>query len=386
MIKTTIKLVIALLFITTPAYAVDHFWIQNAAQNGGIDLTQTYIDHFGGDPVNVFAGTINGDYDGLTTDGATVNCQLTGTSGTFDHVQFIGAPGNDMLPPFTQSFLSGTGYCVNGPRVVRWDTSVPLPVISATDPFGGGSAPTINSYTLTPDIIDEGQSSTLAWDVSGADTISIDQGVGSVSANGNSVVSPTVSTTYTLTATNTVGSTVQAVTLTVNPVNAPGITLFTADPPTLAEAGNVDLTWSTSDADTVSIDNGVCSDCLTTGTTTVNLSATTTFTITASNSAGSSQDTLTVTVGDGTCEITAELSYETVFDTHYAVWQTNGLFSTINSLSNITFSGAAPIIDFNSMFGTVSLDFTDYTDELAVIKLIVIAGSGFLAFRIIFGW
>jgi hypothetical protein len=54
--------------------------------------------------------------------------------------------------------------------------------------------PVIASFTATPPTISPGGSSTLAWSVTGADAISIDHGIGTVT--GSSVtVSPAVTTT-----------------------------------------------------------------------------------------------------------------------------------------------------------------------------------------------
>src|SRR5690349_3956730 len=56
------------------------------------------------------------------------------------------------------------------------------------------------TLTASPESVDKGQSSTLTWQTSNATDISIDNGVGAVQANGSQQVSPTDSTTYTLTA------------------------------------------------------------------------------------------------------------------------------------------------------------------------------------------
>ena len=70
----------------------------------------------------------------------------------------------------------------------------------------GGTAaplPVVSSFTATPPSIVSGGSATLAWTVSGATSLSIDHGVGTVT--GTSIaVTPTVTTTYTLAATNDV--------------------------------------------------------------------------------------------------------------------------------------------------------------------------------------
>lgn len=66
--------------------------------------------------------------------------------------------------------------------------------------------PEINSFTTTDSLIAPGGSTTLQWDVSGADTVTISPDPGAVSSVGSSLVSPVATTTYTLTATNGTGS------------------------------------------------------------------------------------------------------------------------------------------------------------------------------------
>jgi arylsulfatase A-like enzyme len=60
---------------------------------------------------------------------------------------------------------------------------------------------TINGFTSTPAQFTEGSNVTLAWNVSDADSVSIDQGIGTVAASGNLVLTPGATTTWTLTAT-----------------------------------------------------------------------------------------------------------------------------------------------------------------------------------------
>ncbi len=95
---------------------------------------------------------------------------------------------------------------------------------------GGGGGPTpppppalplpaISAFTATPATINPGQSSTLAWTVSGATTLSL-SGQGNVT--GSSLgVTPASTTTYTLTATNASGSATAQATVTVHAVAPP---------------------------------------------------------------------------------------------------------------------------------------------------------------------
>jgi peptidoglycan/xylan/chitin deacetylase (PgdA/CDA1 family) len=75
-------------------------------------------------------------------------------------------------------------------------TPPPAPVVTK---------PTISSFIATPASIMVGSSSLLSWSVANASSTSIDQGVGIVVGSSKSV-SPTQTTTYTLTATNPGGS------------------------------------------------------------------------------------------------------------------------------------------------------------------------------------
>lgn len=106
---------------------------------------------------------------------------------------------------------------------VRFGWSAPLRTLNTVTIRTGNltvrvntPAPTINNFTANPGTIIEGGSSTLNWSVTGATSLSINQGVGNVT--GTSVtVRPTRTTTYTLTATNSTGSSTRQVTVTVNP-------------------------------------------------------------------------------------------------------------------------------------------------------------------------
>ena len=60
--------------------------------------------------------------------------------------------------------------------------------------------PEIGSFSAEPSRIERGQASTLRWSVGNATDISIDNGVGEVQNNGSRQVTPSNSTTYTLTA------------------------------------------------------------------------------------------------------------------------------------------------------------------------------------------
>jgi peptidoglycan-associated lipoprotein len=94
----------------------------------------------------------------------------------------------------------------------------PPPPPPAEKPAPPPAAPTITEFVAEPSSIERGQSSTLRWSVTDANSISIDNGIGTVQATGSRRVFPSDSTTYTLTATGPGGT--RTATATVN-VTAP---------------------------------------------------------------------------------------------------------------------------------------------------------------------
>lgn len=111
----------------------------------------------------------------------------------------------------------------------------PPPPVAPQPPPPAPAAPAIEQFSAEPGSIQRGQSSTLRWQVNGQTTsITINQGVGAVQATGNTRVSPTDSTTYTLTATGPGGTTTGSATVSVTappppppppPPAAPKVTL-----------------------------------------------------------------------------------------------------------------------------------------------------------------
>ncbi|MBU0490470.1 MAG: peptidoglycan-binding protein [Chloroflexi bacterium] len=93
-------------------------------------------------------------------------------------------------------------------------TVVPPTAVPPTTP----PAPTIQSFTANPAAITPGGSSTLQWAVTGADSVTINHGVGAVAASGSKQVSPASTITYKLTAQSAGGSVTKQVQVQVNPV------------------------------------------------------------------------------------------------------------------------------------------------------------------------
>jgi len=167
--------------------------------------------------------------------------------------------------------------------------------------IGPPPPPQIDAFTASPSTITPPQSATLTWSTQRATSVSIDNGVGTEPANGSASVTPSITTTYTLTATGAGGTATKTVTVTVTP--APTIT-FSASPSTIAPGQTSTLAWTTTNATTVTIDNGIGGQALS-GSFPVNPTATTTYTLTATGSGGTRTTTATVTVtAPGTPQIT----------------------------------------------------------------------------------
>ena len=158
--------------------------------------------------------------------------------------------------------------------------------------------PVINHFSATPSTISEGEFVTLSWNITGADAARIDNGVGAVvTTSGTAQDAPTITTTYTLTATNPAGTVTRRVTVTVVQ-GGPVIDSYTASPGTINESESATLSWSISDADSATIDNDIGSINPVSGSLEVSPLSTTTYTLTATNDDGSVTRKVTVTVSE----------------------------------------------------------------------------------------
>jgi hypothetical protein len=112
----------------------------------------------------------------------------------------------------------------------------------------GGLAPVVTSFTATPSSVSSGQPSTLSWVVSDATSVSIDNGVGAQSnlSSGSVTVSPVTTTLYTLTASNSAGSTQAQVLVTVVISDTQPPTVPANLSATAVSSSQISLSWSAS--------------------------------------------------------------------------------------------------------------------------------------------
>jgi len=156
--------------------------------------------------------------------------------------------------------------------------------------------PTLAYCYATPTNIILGESATLNYQALNATSVSISGGVNAVGMSGSVAVTPTTSTTYTITATGAAGTTPAtcSIGVTVTLGNLPRIIQFSASPMTIMSGQTSNLLWVVENATSVNIST-IGTQPLA-GTTVVSPAATTTYVLTATNQAGSVTAQATVNV------------------------------------------------------------------------------------------
>ena len=153
--------------------------------------------------------------------------------------------------------------------------------------------PRILQFQATPVTITAGQVSQLGWETENADTVTI-TGIGNVSRSGSNTVSPTATTTYTLTARNRFGEVSRTTTVQVLPVQMPRILRFSANPGEILEGEQSILVWQVENSTDVTITGLGRVD--PTGSSAVSPANSTTYTLTARNAGGEVNATAVVNV------------------------------------------------------------------------------------------
>ena len=165
-------------------------------------------------------------------DPTTLNWQIAGgydtlqlTDSTSTNVLNVNGSSFTVRPIATTTYrltaTSPSGSASSETTVVLQGTDptpqpTPTPPTPTPDPPSNPppAKPTINSFRASPLTVQLGDSAALEWNVSGATSLKIDKGVGTVT--GTSVtVTPSQTTTYTLTATNAGGNTTAKAKITV---------------------------------------------------------------------------------------------------------------------------------------------------------------------------
>ncbi len=196
-------------------------------------------------------------------------------------------------------------------------------------------------FQAVPANIRSGEQSTLDWQVVGADTVTI-SGIGTVPANGQRQVSPTQTTTYTLTARNSRGDVTAIAQVVVEQQPMAQFLACTATPATINSGEASTLTWSTANADTVTISGGI-GTVATSGTRVVTPTETTTYTLTANNARGPVTCTTTVTVNTGQQQQAPRIISFTANPTTITAGQTSTLSWNVENATTVDISGIGEV-------------------------------------------
>jgi hypothetical protein len=193
----------------------------------------------------------------------------------------------------------------NGSNSTSFSTMVV--VTGPATPPPSGPLPTILSFTANPVSVAPGGSTTLNWNTLNATSANI-AGFGTVPVNGSLTINTTGtgSITFSLTATNSAGNSYATTTISVGSAAPPPpsgslpIAALYISPPSIMSGGSATLSWVTSGATSIVIDNGVKSLNLGTpaasGSVAVFPTTTTNYTLTATNSYGSTYASRVLTV------------------------------------------------------------------------------------------
>ena len=164
-------------------------------------------------PINFIPTTLT--VGGTTTANTTSNSGLQITfSSTTPGVCSVTAEGN------VTGISAGTCWIAANQAGDNYYNPAPQMAGSITVTTGTAT-PVISNFTADPTTINAGDSASLSWSIAGATSVSIDNGVGMVNAtSGNITVTPSSTTTYTLSAANSAGTIIKSITVTVNSNNS----------------------------------------------------------------------------------------------------------------------------------------------------------------------
>jgi hypothetical protein len=229
-----------------------------------VSAAKPQIQFFIANPASIQAGQ-SSTLSWRVTDATTVNISGIGN---------VQPQGSAPVSPTTTTQYTLTATNANGS-----DTQTATVTVT-------GTTTQVTYCYASPTNITLGESATITYATTNATSVTISNGVGMVGANGSVVVTPTGSTTYTVVANGPNGvsnSCSAAVTVTTGQV--PRIIRFSSAPQSIVAGQNSTLFWVVENATSVSIDQGVGKVSLG-ASQDVSPTANTTYTLTATNAAG----------------------------------------------------------------------------------------------------
>jgi len=175
---------------------------------------------------------------------------------------------------------------------VRADQALPVTASLTFKPL-----PVVDAFTGPTEPVVQGQSAKITWKTSNARSVDID-GIGqNLNPNDSKEVAVSQNTTFTLIAKGEGGSSAaRTLSVTVKAaVKPPSVLSFRASPARIQQGESTTLTWSTTDAQSVTIDNGIGTNSAN-GSRQVTPTQNTTYQLTASGPGGSANFTTSVIV------------------------------------------------------------------------------------------
>ena len=244
------------------------------------------------------------------------------TSGTATNVTWTWAYANSPTPAPSCSIDHGIGTITSGTATSLTLTATTTYTLTCTNSAGTAMrqtsvtvvpmpvAPVLATFAANPATVTVNNPTTVAWSWTYANSptpapsCTIDQGVGTVTSGQSTVISIAADTTYTLTCTNSAGSSMKQLTIATTAPVAPVLATLTANPNNIASGNPTWITWtwtyanSPSPLPTCTMNQGIGT--LTNGQATrVTQTVATTYTLTCMNVAGSTAAQTTVTIAIG---------------------------------------------------------------------------------------
>ena len=206
---------------------------------------------------------------------ATFSANVSGGSGNFSY------SWSESGSVFGSAATASKSFTTTGTKTVT---------LTVTD---NGPAPT-TSLSASPTTITNGNSTTLTWSSTDATSCTSGGFATGGATSGSATVSPSTTTTYTVSCTGSGGTTSGTQTVTVNPAATPTASL-SASPTSVGSGGASTLTWSSANASSCT-GSGFATGNATSGSVTVNPLSTTAYSISCTGAGGTANSSATVTV------------------------------------------------------------------------------------------
>jgi hypothetical protein len=313
----------------TTTYTITGYGANNSGDTKSVTVTvntqipNCVINSFTANPTTITSGG-----------SSTLSWNTTGcTSVNISNLNYnVPVDGSQVVYPVHTTTYTLTAYGENGSPIT----------LSRTVTVSNPQICSVSSFYANPNTINQGGTSTLTWNSSNCTSVTISPNVGNVNLSGSYVVSPTQTTTYTLTAYGTSGAQqTRFETVTVSSNSTCAITNFNASPNSINTGGSSTLNWNTTNCTSVSISN-LNYNVPVSGSQVVYPTYTTTYVLTAYGQNGGQQtQSVTVTVNNyqNSCYISyfnASPTYISTGGSSVLSWNTTNCTSV--SISNLNYN------------------------------------------------